>query len=204
MTGVEGPAGGAPEISALVRQDVERLLWTIEHGRRLHAPESQHVDLKEEANRRLNNGRVLPGHSENEEAAVYLAPEVCCMANTPLGGALVLGVEDGTLLPIGTELDADWLAERVFVLCGVRVAVERRYLLGHRVLILWVPESPTPVLGPDGKLRWRVQDSCLAVDLQTWWRARWHADEDPVSDVEPRHGDGGESGGLGVGEPTSE
>jgi ATP-dependent DNA helicase RecG len=34
------------------------------------------------------------------------------MANTPGGGALVVGVaDDGTVL--GTELDADWLRHRI-------------------------------------------------------------------------------------------
>lgn len=179
------------EISEVVLQDVERLLRTIENHLRLHAPESTHVDVKEEANRRLNNGRVLPGHPQNEDAARYLAPEVCCMANTPLGGALVLGIEDGSLKPIGTQLDADWLAQRIVSLCGVRTLIERRYLLGERILIVWVPEADHPVPAPDGRLRWRVQDSCLVVDTDTWWRSRWsdpslgHDDAQPTAVDEP-------------------
>lgn len=157
----------------VVRQAVERLLESIAAGRRIFTPESMHVDLKEEPNRRLNNGRVLPGHPRNDSAVAYLAGEVCCMANTPEGGALVLGVEDGSLHPIGTQLDTEWLVERLFVVTGVAVTVERRYLLGQRILIIWIPEADHPVTAPDGKLRWRIQDSCLAVEVEDWWRARW-------------------------------
>jgi ATP-dependent DNA helicase RecG len=52
------------------------------------------VDVKEEPGRRGPGGAVQPGGRENESAARYLAGEMACFANTPAGGALILGVAD--------------------------------------------------------------------------------------------------------------
>lgn len=68
--------------------------------------EHKHVDLKEEAGRRDRAGRIQPGSADNGDAAYKLAGEAACMANTPGGGALIVGVaNDGTL--VGADLDAE-------------------------------------------------------------------------------------------------
>ena len=46
-----------------------------------------------EAGRRGPRGTLTVGDPHNEEAARHLANEVACMANTPGGGAIVVGVE---------------------------------------------------------------------------------------------------------------
>ena len=43
-------------------------------------------------------------------AVVKLADEVACLANSPGGGALILGVEDGTGVVLGTELSTEFLS----------------------------------------------------------------------------------------------
>ncbi len=84
-----------------VLEEVDRLLTDLDEGRPVR--ERRRVDLKEEAGRRDRAGRLLPGATENEAAAQALAGEAACMANTPGGGALVVGVaDDGTVL--GTQL----------------------------------------------------------------------------------------------------
>lgn len=58
-------------------------------------------------------GIIIEGQPPNEEAARYLAAEMDCFANTPGGGAIILGVaDDGTR--IGTRLDAEWLRHRIW------------------------------------------------------------------------------------------
>ncbi len=64
--------------------------------------ERQQVDIKEEAGRRGAGGVLLPGQAKNLAAATQLADEVACFANTPGGGAVVVGVEDSTGGLLGT------------------------------------------------------------------------------------------------------
>lgn len=135
-------------------------------------PESEHVDCKEEPGRRGRGGILLPAEARNNTAAEYLAREVCCMANTPGGGALILGVADGGWQILGTELDADWLRHRIYQLADVAPAIEEREVGGQRVLVIFVAESPEPVEDPDGKIRWRVDTACVPVDRAEWWLHR--------------------------------
>lgn len=134
--------------------------------------ESERVDVKEEAGRRDRTGMLLPSGPTNPAAAAKLADEVRCFANTPGGGAVVLGVEDGTWEPLGTALDPEWLRQRLDDLTGIAPVVEERSLRGVRLLLLLVAESPDPVEDPDRRLRWRVGDRCLEVDRSEWWRLR--------------------------------
>src|SRR5699024_7121923 len=69
--------------------------------------ERQRVDFKEEAGRRGAAGRLLPGSAEKTQAADQLADEVAAMANTPGGGALIIGVEDRSGDLLGTDLDIE-------------------------------------------------------------------------------------------------
>ncbi|WP_206443309.1 DUF5635 domain-containing protein [Candidatus Protofrankia californiensis] len=93
------------------------------------------------------------------------------MANTPGGGALILGVDDTGRVP-GTELDIEWLRHRIFERIDVAPAVEHRHLRGERVLVLYVAETREPVEDPDHKIRWRVGDHCVPVDRSEWWLRR--------------------------------
>jgi ATP-dependent DNA helicase RecG len=152
--------------------EVERILASLERGELPHRPESEHVDCKEEPGRRGRGGILLPAEPRNPAAAEYLAREVCCLANTPGGGALVLGISDGSWQVLGTGLDADWLRHRIYQLADIAPAVEERQVGGHRVLVVFVAESPEPVEDPDSKIRWRVDTACVPVDRAEWWLRR--------------------------------
>ena len=86
-----------------LRQDlaeqVDAILATAAGGRVHRTTETQDVDFKEEAGRR-NGPEIEPGAPRNPMAATKLADEVACMANTPGGGALIVGVEDLSLIHI--------------------------------------------------------------------------------------------------------
>ena len=73
---------------------------------------------------------------------------MACLANTPGGGALVLGVaDDGTR--IGTDLDADWLRHRIWELTEHRLTIDVRVvdLDGTRLLVLNTQEAIEPIRG---------------------------------------------------------
>jgi ATP-dependent DNA helicase RecG len=86
--------------------------------------EREQVDFKEEAGRRGPGGTLAVGDPHNQEAARHLANEVACMANTPGGGGIVVGVEDRSGRILGAALDADWLRHRVYEYVGIAPAVK--------------------------------------------------------------------------------
>ncbi|WP_375405175.1 DUF5635 domain-containing protein [uncultured Amnibacterium sp.] len=151
---------------------VDELLQSLDRGETPRLPEGEHIDCKEEPYRRGAGGTLLPGEKQNNAAAAYLADEVCCMANTPGGGAIVLGVEDGTWQILGTEIDPDWLRLRIYQLSHVAPTTEAREVQGLRVIVLYVAEAPEPVEDKNGRIRWRVSDSCQPVDRAEWWLSR--------------------------------
>ena len=126
------------------------------------------VDLKEEAGRRGPQGQVLAGDTQNERAANALVEEVACMANTPGGGALVVGAADNGDL-IGTNLDTEWLRHRLYELTKRRVTVDARAVTvaGARLVVLRMVEAVEPVRH-DNRIRWRVDDHCVEIDAATW------------------------------------
>ncbi len=130
--------------------------------------ERTRIDIKEEPGRRAGDGSVAPGEQHNEEAAVYLAGEMACMANTPGGGAVVVGVADDGI-HIGTELDEEWLRHRIWQLTERQLTVAAREAVpaGKRLLVLTVPGAHAPV-SFRGKLRWRVGANCVEVDPVAW------------------------------------
>ncbi|HZB48181.1 MAG TPA: DUF5635 domain-containing protein [Mycobacteriales bacterium] len=152
--------------------EVDELLSGLETGSATGRVEREHVEVKEEPGRRGRGGVLLPGEHRNNAAAEYLAREICCLANTPGGGAIVLGVEDSSWQVLGTELDADWLRHRLYQLADLAPAVEERQVCGHRILVIYVAESAEPVEDPDGRIRWRVDSSCVPVDRAEWWLHR--------------------------------
>lgn len=90
------------------------------------------------------------------------------MANTPGGGAIVLGVADDGIR-IGTELDGEWLRHRLWQLTDgkLAIAVREADLDGTRILVLTTHEAIEPIRH-EGRLRWRVSDNCVDVDPTSW------------------------------------
>jgi ATP-dependent DNA helicase RecG len=145
--------------------------------------ERTQVDVKEEPGRRGRNGVIQAGQPENEQAAAYLAGEMACLANTPGGGAIILGVADDGIR-IGTSLDAEWLRHRIYELTDRRLTISiHETSLDHvRLLVLTAPQAFEPIR-VNGRLRWRVADHCVEMDAASWHqetqrkaRADWSAD----------------------------
>lgn len=151
---------------------VERALAVRNDASRSTEVERERIDFKEEAGRRARDGSVTPGDPHNLAAADQLADEVACMANTPGGGVLVVGVADKTGDLIGAELESEWLRHRIYERVDVAPSIDERYEDGVRLLLLLVAESREPVEGTDGKVRWRVGAHCVPVDRSEWWQRR--------------------------------
>ncbi len=166
------PGGEVWEDRRRLGEAVDLALGRLAAGATADACETEGVDFKEEAGRRARGGVILPGDVHNQAVVEQLANEVACLANTPGGGALVVGVaNDGTL--IGAETDRDWLRQRIHERIDVAPAIEERHLPdGTRLLILFVSEAREPVEDTGGHLRWRVGRQCAPVDRSEWWSAR--------------------------------
>ncbi len=133
--------------------------------------ETKHVDLKEEPGRRVGPA-IQPPSPQNEVAARGLAEEAACMSNTSGGGALIVGVANNGVL-IGTGLDAEWLRRRMYDVAEKRLTVDVRPVdvRGHRLLVLRCPEAIEPIRA-NGRITWRVDDSCVDIDPTTWHARR--------------------------------
>ena len=154
------------------QEPIEKLVERAMHGLSQGEPpariEVERVDFKEERGRRALDGTVARGEATNEAAADHLAEEMACMANTPGGGAVIVGVSDDGAR-IGTLLGADWLRHRIWELTGrqLTVAVREASFEGCRLLILTCIEALSPVRYR-GKVRWRVGTNCVEVDPVVW------------------------------------
>lgn len=154
-----------------VEREVARVLALLE-DQQWRGEESSLVDLKEESGRRDKAGTLLPGERENERAADQVAQEAACMANTPGGGALILGAaDDGTL--IGTALDEQWLRHRVYEKTQKALTIEVEAVLVNdvRLLVITAPQAIEPIRWR-GRVNWRVNDHCVEVDPATWHAQR--------------------------------
>lgn len=143
------------------------VLTSLANGSYRPGGETVHVDLKEEAGRREGGG-LGPSQPRNEVAAKALTSAAACMANTPLGGYLVVGAaDDGTL--VGTDLNVEWLRHRIYELTDRRltVAASVRSVGAARLLVLLCPEAVEPIR-VSGRITWRVGTSCVEVDASTW------------------------------------
>jgi len=149
-------------------QQIESVLARLSAGEPPDGNERLHVDVKEEPGRRGKDGRVKPGEERNEAAARYLAEEMACFANTPGGGAIILGVADGGA-KIGTSLHAEWLRHRIFELTDRRLTVNIREvdLDGTRLLLLRTDQA-IELIHFNGKAKWRVSDNCVPIDPTAW------------------------------------
>ncbi|MCY4101873.1 MAG: putative DNA binding domain-containing protein [bacterium] len=157
-----------------LEQQVKQVLAQLSRGEPPHLIETTQVDVKEEPGRRQGSRRILPGEPQNDEAARHIAGEMACMANTPGGGAIILGIaDDGTR--IGTRLDTEWLRHRIWQLTQQKLTVSVRSgeLDGCRLLVLTTAEAMEPIRY-NGRLRWRVGDSCVDIDPTTWHTGRLH------------------------------
>jgi ATP-dependent DNA helicase RecG len=134
--------------------------------------ELEHVDIKEEAGRRGSGGTLLVGEEQNTAAAAQLADEVACFANTPGGGALIVGVENRSGDLLGTNLNRDWLRHSIYTRVDVAPLIEDREVDGVRLLVLHVAPAGEPVEDTRGQIRWRVGKNCVPVDRSEWWLRR--------------------------------
>lgn len=153
-----------------VLNEVAARLSDLDAG--LPIQESQHVDLKEEHGRRDKSGAIGPGSAHNDRAAKELAAAAACMANSAGGGALICGVTDAGV-PIGTELDTEWLRHRIYELTDRRLTVDiaEHHIGGVRLLVVRVPQAIEPIRHA-GRLTWRVGSHCVEVDPTTWHARR--------------------------------
>ena len=104
------------------------------------------------------------------------------MANTPSGGALIVGVEDRSGDLLGTELDREWLRHQIYRRIDVAPDIEERIERGIRLLVVYIAEAREPVEDTHDRLRWRVGSASVPIDRGAWWlhrqgRAGW----DPMS-----------------------
>ncbi len=166
------PIADLVEARAQLRQAVDEVLRQLRNGTLPDAVERERIDLKEEAGRRGVGGLLLPGSPHNLAAADQLANEVACLANTPGGGALLVGVENATGALLGAVLDEEWLRHRIYERVDLAPAVEPITIDGVRLLAIYVAEAREPVEGTDGKLRWRTGGHCEPVDRAEWWLHR--------------------------------
>lgn len=168
-----------------VHDAVTRALDAIARGDT--PPERRVYDFKEDAGRRQRDGSLGAGEPRSEVAAVALAPEVACMANTPGGGSLIVGISDSGE-PQGTSLDADWLQLRLYQLLDrqITTVVTEHDVCGARVLVVRSPGAVSPVRCK-GRVQWRVGDQCQEIDSATWQQRRaegWGYDwSEQASDV---------------------
>ncbi|MFC5938452.1 helix-turn-helix domain-containing protein [Corynebacterium choanae] len=69
------------------------------------------------------------------------------------GGVLLIGFVDNTGEVIGTDLAAQWLAQRINQAVSVLVDIDVRFVCGARLLVLYVFECREPVENTSGALR---------------------------------------------------
>jgi len=155
-----------------LRAAVDAALISIASGVLPSQAEHQSVDFKEETGRRGRGGILLAPETQNLAAADSLADEVACLANSPGGGALVVGVEDRTGALLGTLLDDGWLRHRIWERVDVAPLVEARHVAGIRLLVIYVAEAREPVEDTNGRVRWRTGGFCTPVDRAEWWLHR--------------------------------
>lgn len=155
-----------------LESQIAEALQAIASGRPPNEVETTRIDVKEEPGRRGPSGSILPGQTQNEAAARYLAGEMACMANTPGGGAIIVGISDRGDR-IGTELDSEWLRHRVWQLTEHRLTTTVRpvELEGHRLLVVSTHQAIEPIRY-EGRLKWRVDDNCVDIDPSSWHSGR--------------------------------
>ena len=155
-----------------VLEEVEAALTALANSEQV--TETRHLDLKEEAGRRSSDGTVLSGQPRDETVAKQLAAEAACMANTPGGGALLVGVSDDSQI-IGAVSDIDWLQHRIYQLTNRQLTaiINEVMVRESRILVIRTLPALEPVRF-QGKIRWRLNDACEEIDATAWHERRRH------------------------------
>lgn len=155
-----------------LESQISAALQALASGTAPREIETTHIDVKEESGRRGTNGNILAGQTRSDAAARYLAAEMACMANTPGGGAIVVGISDRGDR-IGTELDGEWLRHRIWELTEQRLTTYIRAveLDGHRLLVLSTHQAIEPIRY-EGRIKWRIDDHCVEIDPSSWHSGR--------------------------------
>lgn len=166
------PEADLVDARARSRRAVSDVLAKLAAGNLPDDVELERVDLKEEAGRRGSGGTLLAGEEQNTAAATQLADEVAAFANTPGGGALVVGVENKSGDLLGTNLDREWLRHAIYTRVDLAPLVEVRELNGVRLLVVHVAPAAEPVEDTHGQIRWRVGKNSVPVDRAEWWLHR--------------------------------
>lgn len=134
--------------------------------------ESRRIDLKEDSDRRGQQGQLVEPPEDRDPAMRKLAGEAVCMANTLGGGALIVGAaDDGSL--VGATLDGERLRHRIYELTQNTLTVVPREVVvrGVRLLVLRCPEAIHPIAW-QSRFQHRVDDHCVDVDASTWEHLR--------------------------------
>lgn len=131
--------------------------------------ETETLDFKEERgvlDARTNTRR--PINPKDERAADTLATEAACMANSPAGGVLVVGVADdlaGLAAFTSSYLDTIWLRERIWALTTPHLSLDEfevRTEAGARIYLIDVPPNLEEVY-VNHRLRARFGTACEEV-----------------------------------------
>jgi ATP-dependent DNA helicase RecG len=145
----------------------------IQGGARVDDLETATLDFKEEAGRRTG-GALQPSQPKSKDAARGLAEEASCLANTD-GGVLVVGVDDKATGPgafIGTDLDSEWLRNRIWALTEPSLAVEVQPVLHNGVRLLFILVHRSYRLHRSAKeFKRRIGDSCVVMSAEDQRRA---------------------------------
>lgn len=140
------------------------------------------IDLKEDASRRnRKTGAIQEGSPRPGRVAEKLTQDAACFANTPGGGALIVGVSDKNGEIIGTDIDTDWLRSRLHELTDGKMGatVREAEVDNTRILVIITPQAVEPV-PVKGKYRHRQGDKCVEVSSSTLLQGRFsEAGADP-------------------------
>lgn len=152
-----------------VRKAAEQALAGLAAGRAGNDVETDSVGCKEDPSRRGNHGEIVdPGPARSEPAALLLADDAACMSNSG-GGALIVGVDDKTGRPVGTNLDREWLRGRIHELTDGRLTcgIDEVNLGGVRLVVIMSPPAQEPIR-VRGKAKHRVGRRCVEIDASSW------------------------------------
>lgn len=152
-----------------IRRELNGALASLASGATGRDVETDSIDCKEDRSRRGRGGVLLTdGDPQHEGTAEMLAIAAACMANSG-GGGLIVGVDERTGHPIGTNLDARWLRARIYDLTERKLtcAIEPVDLNNARLLAVIAPTAHEPIR-VRGKLRHRVNRRCVEIDASTW------------------------------------
>ena len=133
------------------------------------------IDLKEDASRRdRKTGAIQEGPAKPDHVAEKLAEDAACFANTPGGGALIVGVNDKSGEVIGTAIDTDWLRSRLHELTSgkMRASVREAEVQGTRILVVITPQAVEPV-PVKGKYRHRQGAKCVEISSAALLQGRF-------------------------------